>query len=95
MITHFADKETELIFRGSFSKKLPRDMQVSAHTKLLMLDSIEEIKTLQLRPGLHCKKLGGKLQDSWSIRINSQWRILFIWSEASAEASSVRIADYH
>lgn len=95
MITSFADKETEAVFKGSFAKKLPRDMQVSAHTKLLMLDSIENIQALQLRPGLHCKKLTGQLKDFWSIRINSQWRILFLWSEETARASSVHIADYH
>ena len=70
-------------------------MQVSAHTKLLMLDSIENIQALQLRPGLHCKKLTGSLKDFWSIRINGQWRILFLWSEEASQASSVKIADYH
>ncbi|HBJ84512.1 MAG TPA: plasmid maintenance system killer family protein [Verrucomicrobiales bacterium] len=95
MITSFADKETEAVFQGSFVKKLPRDMQLSAHTKLLMLDSIENIQALQLRPGLHCKKLTGQLKEFWSIRINSQWRIVFLWSEETARASSVQIADYH
>ncbi|WP_395741661.1 type II toxin-antitoxin system RelE/ParE family toxin [Prosthecobacter sp.] len=95
MITSFADKETETVFKGSFSKKLPRDIQSAAYTKLLMLDSIENIKALQLRPGLHCKKLTGSLKDFWSIRVNKQWRILFVWSEDTGRASSVRIADYH
>jgi len=95
VIISFADKERETVFKGSFAKKLPRDMQTSAYTKLLMLDSIENIRALQLRPGLHCKKLTGSLKDFWSIRINNQWRILFVWSEATGKASSVHIADYH
>ncbi len=95
MITSFADKETETLFKGNFTKKLPRDMQAAAYTKLLMLDSIENIQALQLRPGLHCKKLTGSLKDFWSIRINKQWRIVFVWSEEAGSASSVHIADYH
>lgn len=95
MITSFADKETETLFKGSFTKKLPRDMQAAAYPKLLMLDSIENIRALQLRPGLHCQKLTGNLKDFWSIRINKQWRILFVWSEETGSASSVHIADYH
>ncbi|MEQ1750787.1 MAG: type II toxin-antitoxin system RelE/ParE family toxin [Prosthecobacter sp.] len=95
MIKSFASKDTEAVFRGEFVKKLPRDMQVSAYTKLLMLDSIKEIKELQLRPALNCEKLKGRLAHLWSIRINKQWRVCFEWNEEVAEATSVQIADYH
>ncbi len=91
MIESFADKETAKIASGEVSKKLPRDMQVSARQKLALLASIGKIEDLWAFPSLKAKKIG----DGWSIRINDQWRITFFWEIATAQATQVRIEDYH
>ncbi|MDK7326306.1 type II toxin-antitoxin system RelE/ParE family toxin, partial [Lactobacillus mulieris] len=37
MIKQFADKETEKIYKGNFSKKLPQNIQHIALRKLIMI----------------------------------------------------------
>jgi len=95
VIVRFADKETQKVFRQEFSKKLPRDIQISAYRKLLVLDALTGIQELWRFPGLKAEKLGGNRVGQWSIRINAQWRICFLWNETPPEASAVEITDYH
>lgn len=95
MIVSFADKETQKVFRQEFSKKLPRDIQPLAYRKLLVIDALTAILQLWKIPGLKAEKLGGTRGGQWSIRINAQWRICFLWNETPPEASAVAITDYH
>jgi proteic killer suppression protein len=44
-------------------------------------------------PGNRLKELRGSLKGWHSIRINDQWRILFIWTPSGA--TRVKICDYH
>ncbi|MGV3663919.1 MAG: type II toxin-antitoxin system RelE/ParE family toxin [Prosthecobacter sp.] len=95
MIVHFANKETSKIFDGELVKRLPKELQEAALRKLLLLDAAVSIASLQMIPGLHCKKLEGKLKEFWSIRVNNQWRVIFTWSEPPPEARNVELTDYH
>lgn len=93
MIKSFASKETEKIFRGQISKKLPRDIQRTARRKLLYLYDAEDIQDLRAPPGNRLERLSGDRAGQHSIRINKQWRICFKWVENAAQA--VEIVDYH
>jgi len=93
MIKSFGDKETEKIWSGSYSKKLPGEMQPVARRKLRMINNAQDINDLRIPPGNNLEKLKGKLKDFWSIRINSQWRIIFKW--IGNDAYEVQIIDYH
>lgn len=93
MIVSFADKETEKIFEGLVSRKLPVEMQRTARKKLIMLHGAIQILDLKIPPGNRLEKLKGKQSDLHSIRINDQWRIIFTWSSGNAE--KVQIVDYH
>ena len=95
MIKNFKDKETEKIFKGIPSKKLPQDIQQRANNKLLMINSAGNADDLRNPPSNYLKKLEGKRKDEWSIRINNQWRICFQFDEAKMEAFDVGIEDYH
>ena len=95
MIKNFKDKETEKIFKATLSKKLPRDIQQSAHNKLSLLDSVGKVDELKIPPSNYLKKLDGKRKDEWSIRINDQWRICFKFEDESGSAFDVGIEDYH
>ena len=44
-------------------------------------------------PSNRLEKLSGNRKDFYSIRINDQWRIIFIWKEG--HAFEVEIVDYH
>ena len=93
MIESFASEETEKIFRGEISKKLPKDIQRTARRKLLYIDDAEDLNDLLAPPGNRLEKLKGDRAEQYSIRINEQWRICFKW--AGNKAKDVEIVDYH
>ena len=93
MIKTFADKETEKLFRRTFSKKLPPNIQLSARMKLEILDAAEALQDLLIPPGNRLEKLAGDRAGQHSIRINNQWRICFVWRQENAY--DVEIVDYH
>ncbi len=93
MIRSFADKETERVWNEERSRKLPHDIQDTALRKLQMLDAAHNIEDLRNPPGNRLEPLKGNRKGQWSIRINSQWRICFNWSDDHAE--KVEICDYH
>jgi proteic killer suppression protein len=93
VIQSFASKETEKIFSGQFSKKLPPDIQRSARRRLLYLDNADNLEDLHVVPGYRLEKLMGDRSGQYSIRINDQWRICFYWVDNHAQ--QVEIVDYH
>ena len=93
MIESFASEETEKIFRGQVSKKLPKDIQRTARRKLIYLDDAEDLQDLLVPPGNRLEKLKGDRAGQYSIRINDQWRICFKW--VGNKARDVEIVDYH
>lgn len=95
MIIHFEDKHTRAIFNGESTGKFSADVEAAALRKMQVLHAATSITTLQMIPGLHCKKMGGGLKMFWSIRVNSQYRILFTWEEPPPKASRVWLTDPH
>ena len=93
MIESFGSDETEKIFRGKTSTKLPKDIQRTARRKLLYLDDAVDLQDLLAPPGNRLEKLKGDRAGQHSIRINDQWRICFKWSDNKAQ--NVEIVDYH
>ncbi|WP_414646944.1 type II toxin-antitoxin system RelE/ParE family toxin, partial [Caulobacter sp.] len=51
MIRSFASRETERIWDGAPSRRLPADMQAAALRKLRSLDSAEHLDDLRSPPG--------------------------------------------
>ena len=92
MIKSFKDKETEAIFKGLRSRKLPADIQGNAIRKLWVLDAATAPEDLRMPPGNHFEALHGNREGQYSIRINLQWRIIFSWNDG---AENVTIEDYH
>jgi proteic killer suppression protein len=93
MIKTFSCKETEKLFHGSFSSKLPQDMQRTAQRKLKQLNAAATLDFLRVPPGNRLEQLSGNRTGQWSIRINDQWRICFRWMDGAV--MDVEIIDYH
>lgn len=93
MILSFGSKETEKIWNGERVRKWPIEVQTVGRRKLRMLNNSQNISDLRIPPSNRLEKLGGKLKDFYSIRINDQWRIIFQWDDGSS--SNVEIIDYH
>jgi toxin HigB-1 len=93
MIRSFADRETEIIFRRDFSRKLPQAIQRIAFRKLRMLNRAVVLADLRVPPANRLEQLRGDRAGQYSIRINDQWRICFVWHDG--DAYEVEIVDYH
>ncbi len=93
MILSFGSKETEKIWNGERVSKYPNDIQEIGRRKLRMLNNSQNITDLIVPPSNRLEKLSGNLKEFYSIRINDQWRIIFIWQNANA--LEVKIIDYH
>ena len=93
MITGFRDRETEKIWEGSVSRRLPQAIQGVARRKLRMLSNAHTLDDLRIPPANRLEALKGKRRGQHSIRINDQWRICFTWADGNA--NNVEIVDYH
>ncbi len=93
MIRSFADRETERIWGGRRSRRLPGDIQAVALRKLRMLNQAQALADLRVPPGNRLEALKGARAGQHSIRVNQQWRICFNWSEGGP--NDVEIVDYH
>jgi len=93
MIKSFGSKETEKIWEGIRSTKLPFEIQQIGRRKLRMLNNSVSIIDLRIPPSNRLEKLTGRQKDFYSIRINDQWRIIFKWIEG--HSFEVEIIDYH
>ena len=93
MIKNLKCKENENIFNGKFSKKFPQEIQRRALIKLHSIDVAEDVKDLLIPPSNKLEQLSGNRKGQYSIRINDQYRICFIWHDNNA--LDVEIVDYH
>ena len=92
MIENFACAETEKIFRGQVSRRLPNDIQRTARRTLVQLQAATQLLDMAVPPGNRLEALKGGRAGQHSIRINDQWRICFRWESGAHE---VEIVDYH
>jgi len=97
MIQVFKTKGTYDIFNGINTREArmtcPIALWKTASRKLDQLDSIESIKDLRIPPGNHLEELSGDRKGQFSIRINDQYRICFVWTDSGPDL--VEIVDYH
>ena len=96
MIASFCDAATEDLFHGrttARTRRYPADISRAAARKLDLIDAAHVLDDLRAPPGNRLEALKGDLAGLHSIRINSQWRIVFRWKDGAAQ--EVKIDDYH
>ena len=93
MILSFTDKETERIWNGEISRRLPIEIQSIARRKLRMINNARRLDDIRVPPANRLEALKGDMKGQHSIRVNDQWRICFRWSNAGV--TDVQIVDYH
>lgn len=93
MIASFADPETERVWHGQASRRLPREIQQRALKRLFQLEAAGDLADLRVPPGNRLEALSGNRVGQHSIRVNDQWRICFVWRDGAAH--DVQIVDYH
>ena len=93
MIKEFANSDTEKFYTTGKSKKVPSAIQKVALRKLDYLNAAHVLEDLRVPPGNMLEALKGNLQGKHSIRINKQYRIVFLFENGNAY--DVEIIDYH
>ncbi len=93
MIKTFADNRTESLFKTAQSRRFPQDIIKRALTRLVWLDTAICIDDLKIPPSNHLEKLKGDREGQYSIRVNNQYRVCFVFENGNA--FDVEIVDYH
>jgi proteic killer suppression protein len=93
MIRSFKSAETQRVWEGRSSRRLPGHIQNRALRKLRQLDAAVTVEDLRNPPGNQLENLKGDRAGQMSIRVNEQWRICFRWIDH--DAWDVEIVDYH
>ena len=93
MIKSFADKDTARIFAREYVRWLAPALHPLAWRKLAQLHAAMRLDSLRLPPGNRLEALKHDRAGQYSIRINDQWRICFVWKDG--DAYDVEIVDYH
>jgi len=78
----FKSSDTEDVFNGLTPKCYPAEILRRAAMKLGAVHDAASLSYLRSPPGNRLEKLVGA-EDTWSIRVNQKWRIIFIWNRAS------------
>jgi proteic killer suppression protein len=95
MIKSFSDPATADLYSGVPSarvRRFPADVQSRAIDKLAILNAASTLLDLKSPPGNNLEALKGDLAGYHSIRVNSQWRLVFKWDGGAEEVSLI---DYH
>ncbi len=92
MIQSFRCKNTQELFEGGNPRQF-RAFKNVAIRKLTQLDAAQTLDFLRSPPGNRLELLKGSRQGQYSIRINSQFRVCFVWTESGP--IDVEIVDYH
>jgi proteic killer suppression protein len=92
VIRSFKSTDTEALFNGKRVAKFA-NLEKGATRKLQMLDDAADVRDLMAPPANRLEALKGERKGQHSIRINDQWRICFVWTQAGPE--QVEIVDYH
>lgn len=91
MIVSFRCAETQKIFREEPSRKFGNIQRV-AFRRLVTLNAIKSLADLAGN-GMSLEALRDDRKGQYSIPINDQYRICFVWT--AGDCSDVEIVDYH
>ncbi|MFT3861956.1 type II toxin-antitoxin system RelE/ParE family toxin [Micropruina sp.] len=93
MIRSFGNKDTERIWHEQYVKRVDRTLQRATLRKLELIHAAQDVEDLRIPPGNRLERLAGDRSGQYSIRVNAQWRICFVWTDGGAE--DVELVDYH
>lgn len=92
MIQSFRCRDKRALFEGHGPRRF-KAFAAIAERKLAQLDAAQTLEFLRAPPGNHLEALKGDRKGQYSIRVNDQWRVCFVWSESGP--CGVEIVDYH
>ena len=92
-IKSFACAETERLFNDERGTRIPSKIVRRARRKLLIIDAATDVNDLRVPLGNRLERLSGSRSGQYSIRVNDQYRVCFIFR--NGDAFQLEIVDYH
>lgn len=86
-------RDTQAVAERQRVRRFPEQLQRQAQRKLMMINNASDLNDLRVPPGNRLEALSGDRDGQFSIRINGQWRVCFMWEDG--DAYRVEIVDYH
>jgi proteic killer suppression protein len=93
MIVSFRDRATEAVFHGSTPKGFPSDLVSVTRRKVRYLNAATELSDLKAPPGNRLESLKADRAGQYSIGVNDQLRICFVWTNEGPR--DVEFTYYH
>jgi len=94
MILSYRDARTQAFADGRFVREF-QGFARQAYRRLEILDAASGLDELRALRSNRLEALKGDRAGQFSIRINMQWRICFVWPTGARGPSNVEIVDYH
>ncbi len=92
-IQSWADETTKAVFEGRNPRRFPANLIPAARRKMLQLNGAVRVEDMLAPPGNRLHALTGDRQGQWSVSVNDQYRLCFVWGPNGPE--NVEITDYH
>ena len=89
----FRNDDAERLFAGQPVRRLPTDIQRRARVRLQRVVAAAALSDLRVPPSHRLEALRGDRKGQYSIRINDQWRVCFVWTDQGA--MEIEVTDYH
>lgn len=93
MIQSWKSKDAKAVFEGQAPKGFPADLVKVTRRRLQQLSAAVQVEDLATPPGNRLHKLAADRDGQWSISVNDQFRICFVWGEHGPE--EIEFTDYH
>ena len=92
-MNRFKDNDTERLFNDQPVRSLPPEIRRRARMRLQRVVAADVLTDLRTPPSHRLETLRGDRLGQYSIRINRQWRVCFVWTEQGA--MEIEVTDYH
>lgn len=89
----FRNDDVRRLFAGESIRRLPPDIQRRARLRLQRVVAAGALADLRVPPSHRFEALRGDREGQYSIRVNVQWRVCFMWTEQGA--MEIEVTDYH
>ena len=92
MIRSFADRDCKALFEGRRIRRW-QAIETVVMRKLAMLNRAARLDDLRIPPANRLEALKGDREAQYSIRVNDQFRLCFVWKDGDVD--DVELVDYH
>lgn len=94
MILSFKHKGLKLFFETGSTQGIQAIHKEKIREILTILNIMEDLSPLSL-PSYRLHKLKGNMSNIWSVTVQANWRITFMFDEKKHNVSIVDYQDYH